>query len=128
MNYPSKKDFREWKTSASMWAKIKPLAREHRHKPTLAERRLWSCLRNRQIRNMKFRRQHPIDRFIVDFYCSEAQLVIEVDGDVHQYTVEEDAIRQQFIESCGLRVLRFKNEEVIGSLDGVLDRIAHEIA
>jgi very-short-patch-repair endonuclease len=72
----------------------------------------------------KFRRQHVIDRFIVDFYCGEAGLVVEVDGEIHDYTPQEDAIRQEFLESLGLRVVRFRNEEVFGDMEGVLEEIA----
>lgn len=81
-------------------------------------------MRNKQLLNLKFRRQHTIDRFIVDFICNQAQLIIEVDGEIHDYTQEEDAIRQDFLESQGLRVIRFCNEEVLGNIDGVLEEIA----
>jgi len=60
----------------------------------------------------------------VDFYCGEAQLIVEVDGVIHQYTHEEDAIRQKFLESLGLRMVRFMNEEVLEEIDGVLEKIA----
>jgi len=113
-----------WKTSADWWEKLKPLAREMRHDPTPAEEKLWEAIRSRQVEGKKFRRQHTIDRFIVDFYCPEAQLVIEVDGAVHQYTYEEDAIRQAYLEACGLQVLRFSNDYVMTNLDGALYVIA----
>ena len=74
-------------------------------------------------RFFQFRRQHVIDRFIVDFYCPAAKLVLEVDGPVHDSTQEEDAIRQQFLESLGLHVLRFTNEEVLNRSDDVLTAI-----
>jgi very-short-patch-repair endonuclease len=95
-----------------------------RHEPTPAEKQLWQKLRNKQILGFKFRRQHSIDRFIVDFYCSEVGLVVEVDGEIHEYTQEEDRLRQDFLESLGLRVLRFTNAEVLTSMDGVLQVIA----
>jgi very-short-patch-repair endonuclease len=109
--------------SFELWEKLKPLARQMRHDPTQAEAILWEALRGRRIGDFKFRRQHPIDRFIVDFYCAEALLVIEVDGEIHDYTQDEDAIRQAFIESRGLNVLRFKNQQVEDALDTVLDAI-----
>ena len=59
----------------------------------------------------------------MDFYCREARLVVEVDGEVHQYTQQEDAIRQEFLESLELRVVRFRNEDVLNSIDGVLEEI-----
>ncbi|MDF5723437.1 MAG: endonuclease domain-containing protein [Rhizonema sp. PD37] len=98
------------------------MARQMRREPTPAEQKLWQKLRNKQL-GFKFRRQHAIDRFIVDFYCGEAELIIEVDGAVHQYTQQEDAIRQEFLESLGLQVVRFRNEDVLDSIDGVLEKI-----
>ncbi len=82
-------------TPPDLWAKLKPLARQKRHDPTPAEEALWQRLRNRQIAGIKFRRQHTIDRFIVDFYSADANLVIEVDGPVHEYTPAEDSIIPQ---------------------------------
>jgi len=112
-----------WRTPPHLWEKLKPLAREMRSHPTPAEDKLWQRLRKRQVLGFKFRRQHPIDRFIVDFYCSKARLVVEVEGLVHQYTQEEDAIRQEFLESLGFRVLRFTNDQVNDDLDGVVKQI-----
>ena len=65
------------------------------------------------MQGLKFRRQHAIDRYIVDFYCPEARLVIEVDGPIHRYTQDEDAQRQIKLEEHGLRVLRFTNDQVL---------------
>ena len=115
---------RQWATQPELWEKLKPLAREKRQQPTPAEVVLWQCLRNRQLNGLKFRRQHPIERFIVDFFCSDLRLVIEVDGGVHQYSVDEDAIRQAFLESQRLQVLRFTNDDVLNSIVTVLARIA----
>ncbi len=112
-----------WYTSPRLWEQLKPLAREMRHAPTSAEDQLWQRLRNHQLRGFKFRRQHTIDRFIVDFCCSEVRLIIEVDGPVHQYTPEEDAIRQAFLENAGIRVLRFTNEQVLTNVESVLAEI-----
>jgi very-short-patch-repair endonuclease len=90
---------------------------------TPAEEHLWQRIRRKNLHNYKFRRQHPIDRFIVDFYCAEAFLVIEVDGDIHEYTQEQDALRQAFLESLGLRVLRFSNGDIMKHTDAVVERI-----
>jgi very-short-patch-repair endonuclease len=95
-----------------------------RRQPTPAEKLLWQKLRHKQILGFKFRRQQTIDRFIVDFYCNEAQLVVEVDGEIHDYTQAEDAIRQEFLESLGLQVVRFRNEDVLERMEGVLEDIA----
>ena len=107
----------------TLWTKLKPLAREMRHEPTQAEDLLWQRLRNRQVQHAKFRRQHAIDRFLVDFYCAEASLVIEVDGEIHQFTPEEDAIRQEFLESQGLKVMRFPNNAVLEQTEEVIQKI-----
>ncbi|OUL30723.1 hypothetical protein BV372_21265 [Nostoc sp. T09] len=98
-----------------------------RCEPTLAEEKLWQKLKSKQLLGFKFRRQHVIDRFIVDFYCAEAYLVVEVDGGIHDYTQQEDAIRQEFLESLGLWVVRLKNEDVLTSIDGALEKIAHRL-
>jgi very-short-patch-repair endonuclease len=94
-----------------------------RTEATLAEKQLWQRLKNKQMLGLKFRRQQVIDRFIVDFYCHEVKLVIEVDGEIHNYTQVEDAIRQEFLESLGLQVVRFKNEDVLFRIEGVLEEI-----
>lgn len=107
----------------SLWDRLKPLARQKRCQPTPTEAILWERLRSRRTAGAKFRRQHAIERFIVDFYCADHALVIEVDGGIHDYTVEEDAIRQEYLESLGLRVLRFRNEEILTALDHVLAQI-----
>ncbi len=113
-----------WHTPPHLWEKLKPIAQELRRDPTPAEKLLWEHLRNRRMGGYKFRRQHAVDRFVVDFYCPEAGLVVEVDGPIHQYKPDEDAIRQDFLEAQGLRVLRFRNEDVLGDLRSVLDTIA----
>jgi very-short-patch-repair endonuclease len=118
---------RKTRAGAKLWEKLRPLAREMRHDPTPAENKLWEQLRRHQLDGIQFRRQHGIGRFIVDFCCCHAKLVIEVDGSIHQYTAEEDAIRQEFIESLGFRVLRFTNDEVMNDLAGVLTRIREAI-
>ncbi|MBX3065165.1 MAG: endonuclease domain-containing protein [Anaerolineae bacterium] len=99
------------------------MVRQHRTEPTAAESKLWSYVRNRQLDNFRFRRQHPIERFIVDFYCREAKLIIEVDGEIHDYTANEDAIRQEFLELQGYQVSRFSNDEILTDLSAVIQRI-----
>ncbi len=101
-------------------------SRAMRHQPTPAEDAIWQRLRNRQVRGLKFRRQHPIDRFVVDFYCAEAQLVIEIDGASH-HAPSADAERQAILETLGLRVLRFTNDEALNDPAGVLRRLSHTL-
>ena len=120
----TKTDRHRWCAPANWWDKLKPLAQEMRHKPTPAEDKLWQRLRNRQVGRVKFRRQHAIERFIVDFYAAREFLAVEVDGEIHCYTPDEDAIRQRFLEDMGIRVLRFSNQEVINDIEGVIEQIA----
>ena len=97
-------------------------AKENRNNPTEAERTLWNYLRNKKLGN-KFRQQHLIDDFIVDFVCLSKKLVIEVDGGIHDTQVEEDEKRSEVLNEKGFRVIRFRNEEVIGDIDAVLGKI-----
>jgi very-short-patch-repair endonuclease len=112
----------------ALWEKLKPLAQQMRHDPTPAEDRLWQALRNRRMSGIRFRRQHAFGKFIVDFYCPEHASVIEIDGEIHDYTQMEDAIRQEYLESLEVRVLRFTNAQVIAALDAVLLAIQEAIA
>lgn len=101
--------------------------RQHlRNHATDAERILWSKLRGRQLLGYKFRRQHGIGVFIVDFYCPERKLAIEIDGATHwtEGEKEYDRRRQEYIELYTIRFLRFTNYEVYSNLDGVLSVIA----
>ena len=113
-----------WQTQAALWEKLKPVCREMRRKPTRTEDSLWQRLRNRRLAGFRFRRQHSIERFVVDFYCPEADLIVEVDGPIHRYERAEDAIRQEFLEAQGLRVLRFSDEDVTMRLAEVLTRVS----
>ena len=106
------------------WEKLKPLAREMRHESTPEENILWQQLRNRKILGFKFRRQHSIDRFILDFYCSEANLVIEVEGPIHQFTQVYDSLRKEYLETLGLKIFRFTNDEINDNLDIVMKKIS----
>ena len=98
-------------------------ARSLRRDQSTAEQKLWGRLRNRQLEGHKFRRQVPLGRFIVDFSCYDARLVIEVDGGQHAEQTQEDAARTAWFESRGFRVLRFWNSEVEESMEGVLFKI-----
>ncbi len=105
------------------------LANNHRKNPTEAEKILWNCLRKFRNEGFIFRRQHPVVIFIADFYCHKLKLVIEVDGDYHleqsQYCYDEN--RSAELERYGITVLRFKNEEIIHSIDKVLSEIKNYI-
>jgi very-short-patch-repair endonuclease len=104
-----------------------PTARRLRRNSTDAERTLWRRLRDRRLEGWKFRRQVSIAPYIVDFLCLDAKLVIEVDGGQHDENRTKDEVRTRFLEGFGLRVIRFWNNEVLGNLDGVLERILIEL-
>ncbi len=101
-----------------------------RKRPTRAEMMLWQRLRGKRMRGHKFRRQQPLGRFIVDFYCRQAQLVVEVDGVSHHSTEAAiyDGQRTRFLEELGLSVLRFSNEQVIYETDAVLNTIVSHLS
>ena len=102
-------------------------ARRLRVEMTDAEHALWRVLRAHRFRGFGFRRQAPLGRYVVDFVCHARRLVIEVDGGQHSGSTS-DAVRDEWLEAEGYRVLRFWNNEVLGNLEGVLDKIGREIA
>jgi len=106
---------------------LTPIARRLRRGATEVEARLWQRLRGRQIEGAKVRRQVPIGRYVVDFACPEARLVIELDGGQHALNTERDKDRTQIIEAHGYTVLRFWNSDVIENLEGVLEEIRNAI-
>ena len=101
------------------------ISKELRQKQTEAEKILWFKLRNRQLDGAKFRRQHRIGSYIVDFACLENKLIIEIDGGQHNQTLarENDEQRTQWLETTGYHVVRFWNSEVIQNTEGVLEKI-----
>lgn len=94
-------------------------SRSLRREMTDAEQLLWRHLRMRQMRGCKFRRQHPLGRYILDFVCLEAALVVEVDGGQHAENEEQDLLRTMFLSQQGLRVLRFWNNDVLKDIESV---------
>jgi len=100
-------------------------ARMHRKTSTEAEELLWNNLRNRRLKGVKFRRQHPISGYIADFYCHEARLIIEVDGGIHDLPeqVERDEGRSFELELNDIQVIRFNNSEIMKDIEDVLNRI-----
>jgi very-short-patch-repair endonuclease len=103
-----------------------PVARRLRRDATDVEAQLWQRLRNRQIEGAKFRRQLPIGRYVVDFACVEAQLVIELDGGQHADSAT-DPERTRFIEAAGYTVIRFWNNDLAENIGGVLEQIRLEL-
>lgn len=98
-------------------------ARQLRKNLTDAEKKLWRHLRLKSIGGNKFRRQHPIGTYIVDFVCLEKRLIVELDGGQHGEQIAYDNERTQWLESCGYRVLRFWNNEVFEDVEVVVEVI-----
>ncbi|MDP3843199.1 MAG: endonuclease domain-containing protein [Oxalobacteraceae bacterium] len=102
---------------------IRTWAREMRSGMTDAEALLWKLLRNRRLAGAKFRRQHPIGRYILDFYCAERKLCIELDGGQHSEAVAYDQLRDQWLLGQGIQILRFWNNQMLMETEGVLESI-----
>ena len=98
-------------------------ARWLRKQSTPGEIRLWNALKHRQVLGYKFRRQHPIHSFIVDFYCRELKLAIEIDGRSHDFKIEADKERQYLIEQLGVSFLRFSESDAKRNTEGVVMEI-----
>lgn len=100
-------------------------ARKLRQDSTNPEALLWACLRNRRVNNRKFRRQHPVPPYILDFYCADLQLAIELDGGQHNTEAgkRHDTARGAFLQSLGIETLRFTNEEFMRHTDSVMNVI-----
>ncbi len=132
MSLPPSPPGRGVRGEGKRWATDKPIEKAHkpeymtqlcrqlRAESTRAEAKLWEYLRDRRVLWTKFRRQHPLGRYVADFYCEEKGLVVEIEGAVHATTQEYDQIRQHELENRGLTVLRFTNSEVLDDLSGVL--------
>ncbi len=97
-------------------------ARELRRNQTNAEKLLWKYLRNRQLSGYKFRRQYPILKYIIDFYCAEARLGIELDGDYHLHGDQPvvDTYREEELKVHSINIIRFSNEQIFNNLETVL--------
>jgi len=99
------------------------MAYQMRNQLTASEKCLWEALRKRQLNGLKFRKQHAVGRFILDFYCPEHKLVVEIDGASHETRHEYDAERTEILNVYGYRVLRFTNKEIAQDLPAVLSKI-----
>jgi very-short-patch-repair endonuclease len=105
------------------------IAKRLRKNATPAEKLLWQELRGRKHLGLKFRPQQIIAGYIVDFYCEEKDLAIEIDGSAHdpEEARRQDALREGHLRATGVKIVRFDNEEVLGDLPGVLQRISHSL-
>lgn len=108
---------------------LKQYSRQLRENTTDAEKFLWTKIRMRQLKGHQFYRQKPVGDYIVDFFCPRAKLAIEVDGSHHLVgeTIEYDSIRNEYLSSLGLRVLRFTNTDVLAHIERVVESIEEEI-
>ena len=98
-----------------------------RSEPTAAEEALWRAIRGHRL-GLRFRRQHVIDRFIVDFVCLPAKLIVEVDGGIHEKQVRRDEERDARLQGAGYLILRYTNNNVLGEIDRVVDDIRRHLA
>ncbi len=106
-----------------MAKKLTSIAKNLRKRTTNAEKLLWKHLRSKQLKRLKFRRQHPIGDYIVDFACLEKQIVIELDGGQHTINKNRDKERDKWLKKEGFKVLRFWNNEVLTNTEAVLEVI-----
>jgi len=109
-------DYQRWKQPKQIKKKMHVLSSELRQRSTETENLLWEKLRNRQLLGRKFRRQTPIGAYVVDFYCAQEKLVIEIDGGIHETQQEQDQLRQETLEALGLRVIRLTVDQVENQL------------
>lgn len=108
---------------------LKTTRQELRNNPTKAEQFLWNFLKGKQLKNTKFRRQHSIGNFIIDFYCAEMKLAIEIDGDIHEKAEikQNDKEKTETLNFYHIRILRFTNKEIFDNVNQVLKTIEENI-
>jgi very-short-patch-repair endonuclease len=115
------------KRSVTRFQRVSPakleLAKKMRRNMTFAERCFWNAVRANKIPGMHFHRQQVIDGFIADFYCADHRLVVEIDGGVHEFQRAHDAQRDIALQKNGLKVLRFKNEDVVDHIEHVIEQV-----
>lgn len=124
-------DKQTWETASPvMYDRLKVRAKEMRNKPTDAEKMLWNVLSNKGIEGFKFRRQHIIGEYIVDFVCLEKRLIIEVDGSIHNdpEQIEHDKNRTIWLESKGFKVVRYTSQQVLNNLNSTIENISKELS
>ncbi len=117
-----------WQTAdPTIYEALKQFARSNRQPQTVAEDKLWQLIRNKNL-GIKFRRQHPIGTYIADFICLEKMLIIEVDGEIHEQTKEQDEKRTNILNSLGFQVIRFSNKEILNNIDSVITKIKNTMS
>jgi very-short-patch-repair endonuclease len=113
-------DFSRYKNTPNY---ITALSRKNRLEPTLQEKMLWDVIRGKKLNELKFRRQFPIGRYIVDFYNHSHKLVIEIDGKIHENKTKYDKNRDRYLKAYGFPVIRFTNKEIESDLSAVIKTI-----
>lgn len=105
------------------------LRRDLRHNLTSAEKLFWSKVANHEFQNFKFRKQHGIGSYIVDFYCPARKLIIEIDGDTHAIdkAIEQDRVRTDYLRSLGYNMIRYNNRDVLANIDGVFEDLTNKL-
>ena len=116
---PVKNIVRGQSISFEMFERAKKLRREM----TPAEKILWKELRTNKLKGLHFRRQQIVHGYFADFYCHQHELIVELDGGIHELQKEYDAEREEYLIAIGFRVIRFTNEDITGNLKGVLQKI-----
>ena len=119
---PIKNIVRGQKVSSKMLERAKELRRNM----TPAEKILWKHLKANKLNGLHFRRQQVVHGYFPDFYCHQHELIVELDGGIHEFQKEYDAEREVYLMSLGFRIIRFKNEEVMKNLGSVLQKIVDE--
>ena len=101
-------------------------ARQLRRDMTWPEKLFWSRVKAQQFMNLKFRKQHPVGPFVVDFYCASVSLIVEIDGDSHK-DMDADGTRQRYLEELGIKIVRYTNDEVLMELEWVMEDLARRL-
>jgi very-short-patch-repair endonuclease len=104
------------------------LARKMRNNLTPSEKIVWNEIKEKKISGYKFRKQHPVYRYILDFYCHEKKLAIEIDGDSHKERKDYDEYRDSYVRSIGIETLRFTNEEIENNIANVIEAIKKKLS
>ncbi len=104
---------------------MRECAKQLRRDATPAERILWKEVRTNKLNGLHFRRQQIVHGYFADFYCHQRELIVEVDGGIHEFQQEYDAEREEYLTALGFRIIRFTNEEIQKDLEGVLQKIVN---
>jgi len=105
------------------------IRRKLRREMTLSEQKLWLKLRGKQFKSFKFRRQHGIGPYVVDFFCPEKKLAIEVDGDIHAFNkqMKREQTREEFLKGLGIKIIRYTNNDILKNIAGVMEDLYRNI-